>query len=328
MEYCKMKSGLWLIVFLLAVIIPVSWSLHRNSVISELEIRLISVPVKRGEIEQGVQASGVVIRDEMVYISPAGGMLKLVADEKNRVRTDTVVAEIMPGETRERTRESTQVDLMAERPGVVSFTLDGLERTITPSSWADLTAKKVSQLASRPVSVTSDMQVDTGQALFRVIDNYRIYVLVFPEPDTTPSATRSLTEGGRCNLRFDSVAGRLCSAKVVSRVDATKAQSDLRPDALLLELTDFPHELYYLRHVRTMIITKTQRGLVIPKQALVKGENGYLVYMPANLGVNVKPVTVIASDESQVICEGLREGQRVVVNPYLVHEAGITVWRQ
>lgn len=323
-----MKSRLWLIVFLLAVIIPVSWSLNRNSVISDLEIRLISVPVKRGEIEQGVQASGVILRDEMVYISPAGGILRLVAGEKDRVRTDTVVAQIVPDETRGRTQEGTQVDLIAERAGVVSFTLDGLERTLTPSSWADFTAKKVSQLVSEPVSIESGMQVDTGQALFRVIDNYRIYALVFPEPDTTPSATQSLTEGGRCNLRFDSVASRLCSAKVVSRVNATKTQDDLGPDALLLELTDFPHELYYLRHVRTKIITKTQRGLVIPKQALVKRENGYLVYIPANLGVNVRPVTVIASDESQVICEGLREGQRVVVNPYLVHEAGITVWRQ
>jgi len=327
MEYSKIKSGLWLIVLLLAAIALVSWSLNRNFVMSEPETRLISVPVKRGEIEQGAQASGVVIRDEMVSISPASGILKPVAEEKDRVRADTVVAQIMPGEIRGITWKSTQVDLVAERPGVVSFTLDGLERILTPSSWADFSAKKASQLVSEPVGVTPGMQVDVGQPLFRVIDNYRIYVLVFPEPDTWPSVGESLTEGKRCNLRFDSVVNRLCSARVVSRVNKAKAKDDSRPDALLLELTDFPHELYYLRHVRTKIITKTERGLVIPKQALVKGEDGYLVYMPANLGVSFRPVTVVASDESQVICEGLKEGQRVVINPSLVQETGITIWR-
>ena len=325
MEYCKVQSKLWLIVFLLAVIALVSWSLNRNSVISELESKLVCVPAKRGEIEQGVDSQGVIIRDETVYISPAGGTLRLVAPEKDRARTDTVIAQVIPGETQGRTEDNIGVRLVPERPGVVSFTVDGLERILTPSSWVDFDAKKVSQLASNSVSVTSGMQVETGQALFRVIDNYCIYVLVFPEPDITPSVSEALTEGRRCTLRFDSAPGSLCSAKVASRVNSTR--DDSKPSALLLELTDFPHELYYLRHVKTKIITKIQRGIVIPKQALVKKKDGYLVYIPANLGVDSKPVTVITGDESQVMCEGLREGQRVVVNPYVVHEAGITVWR-
>lgn len=325
MEYRGVKSRLWLIVFSLAVIALVSWSLNQNSQISESESRLVCVPAKRGEIEQGVGSEGVIIRDEMVYLSPTGGTLRLVAPEKSRARTDTTIAQVVPGETQRRTEDNTGVRLVPEKPGVVSFTVDGLERILTPSSWVDFDAKKVSELVSNPVSVKSGMQVETGQTLFRVIDNYCIYVLVFPEPGITPSVSRVLTEGRKCTLRFDSVPGRLCSAKIVSRVDSTR--DDPKPSALLLELTDYPHELYYLRHVHAKIITGTQRGIIIPKQALVKGKDGYLVYIPANLGVDSKPVTVIAGDESQVMCEGLREGQRVVVNPYVVHEAGITVWR-
>lgn len=325
MEYYKIKSGLWLIVFILAVVVLVSWSLNRNAMTSEQSGKLVCVTAKQGEIEQGVRASGVIIRDEMVYISPVSGVLRLVASEKDRTRTDTVIAQVELAKTQGRRQGNMKIDLVAERPGVVSFALDGLERTLTPSSWVDFDAKKVSKLVSEPVSQRSGMEVDIGQPLFRVVDNYRIYVLLFPEPGIMPSVSESLTEGRRCSLRFDSVAGSRYSAKIASRVNAT--EDDSRPDALLLELTDFPGELYYLRHVQAKLITKTQRGLIIPKQALVKSENGYLVYIPANLGVDSKLVEVVASDESQVMCEGLREGQRVVVNPYLIHEAGITVWK-
>lgn len=324
MEYYRAKFRLWLIVFSLAVTALVSWSLHQNSVISESERKLICVPAKRGEIEQGIDLQGIIIRDETVYISPVCGTLKLIAKDKDRARTDTVVAQVIPGTVQGKTGDTAQVSLMPEKPGIVSFTMDGLERTLTPFSSVDLDAKKVSQLVSHPVNVTPGMQVETGQPLFRVIDNYCIYVMAFPETDIVPSVSETLTEGRRCSLRFDSVTGRLCSAKIASRVNST--QDGSKPSALLLELTDFPHELYYLRHVRIKIITKTQRGIVIPKQALVREKDGYLVYTPANLGVDAKPVTVIAGDESQVICQGLREGQRVVVNPYVVYDTGITVW--
>jgi hypothetical protein len=194
------------------------------------------VPAKRGEIEQGVGSEGVIIRDEMVYLSPTGGTLRLVAPEKSRARTDTTIAQVVPGETQRRTEDNTGVRLVPEKPGVVSFTVDGLERILTPSSWVDFDAKKVSELVSNPVSVKSGMQVETGRTLFRVIDNYCIYVLVFPEPGITPSVSRVLTEGRKCTLRFDSVPGRLCSAKIVSRVDSIRPKKlswpHMRHDAL------------------------------------------------------------------------------------------------
>jgi len=94
MEYYKIKSGLWLIVFILAVVVLVSWSLNRNAMTSEQSGKLVCVTAKQGEIEQGVRASGVIIRDEMVYISPVSGVLRLVASEKDRTRTDTVIAQV------------------------------------------------------------------------------------------------------------------------------------------------------------------------------------------------------------------------------------------
>lgn len=318
-------SKLWFIVLLLAVITLVSWSLDRNAKVSEPESKLVCVPVRRGSIEHGAEASGVVIRDEILYVSPMAGILRQLASEGDRVRAGTVVVQIAVADTEARARNNTQFDLPVERSGVVSFVLDGLERTLTPSSWVDYSAKKVSQLNSEPYSVPRGAHVDMGQALFRVIDNYRMFVLLFPEPGITAEVRESLSEGRGCHVRFDSVSGAPCPARIVSR--ASLARDDSGMDALLLELPSFPHDLYYLRHVRGKIITKTHNGLIVPKKAIVKGKNGYLVYTPANLGVDSNSISIITSNDNEAICEGLKEGQRVVVNPEIIHEANITVWR-
>jgi len=324
MGYRRIISRALLISFLLTVIALVTWSLNRNSHILEQDSILVYVPARQGQVEQGVVAEGVIIRDEMVYLSPAGGTLKVVAQETSRVRADTVIAEVVPDKALTRTGDNAGIRLNPEKPGVVSFTLDGLERVLTPSSWVDFDAKKVSELISNPVTVESNMHVETGQALFRVIDNYSVYVLVFLEHDIAQSVSDVLTVGRRCNLRFDPIPERLCSARIVSRVGS---DDDSKPGALLLQLTDYPHELYYLRQIKAKIVTGIQRGIAIPRQALVKEKDEYLVYTPANLGVNATPVKVISTDESHAICQGLKEGQQVITNPYVVHELGITVWK-
>lgn len=325
MEHRKIKPRLLSIVFLLAVIILVSLSLNRKSAVLNVEGKILCVPAKKGGIERGINAQGIIIRDETVYMSPACGTLRIAVAERDRVRANTIIAQIIPGEIYGNIQGNKGINLIAERPGIISFTLDRLERILTPSSWMDLDMEATSQIISEPVETMSDMYVDKGQLLYRIVDNYRIYMLVISGFDNIPQTDSFFTVGRKCNLRLNSVSDNIYSAKVVSRVDTNEAGPG--SSAVLFELTDFPYELYYLRHVDIKIITEIKKGLLIPKQAVVEDKNGYLVYTPANLGVNPKPIEVIGSDDHQVVCEGLKEGQRVVINPYIIREKGIAVWK-
>ena len=210
-------------------------------------------------------------------------------------------------------------ELRAEIPGVVSFELDGLEHALTPVSAQDVGPDRVRSLVTSPVRVRDGAEVAEGEPVFRLIDNYRLLVLVVVSGEDAAALASS-----RARVKFTSVAGGgPFPARVVSQ--GHPAPSGER--AVLLEVSGFPQELCHVRRARVKLVTRTASGLTIPRRAVVQSGEGYIVYVPVNLGVVRKPVEIVAGDEDTVIVRGLKEGQRVLTNPSIVHEAHVTVWR-
>ncbi len=211
-------------------------------------------------------------------------------------------------------------ELRAEIPGVVSFELDGLEHALTPVSAQDVGPDRVRSLVASRVRVRDGVEVAEGEPVFRLIDNYRLLVLVVLSGEDAAALASS-----RARVKFTSVAGGggPFPARVVSQ--GNPAPSGER--AVLLEVSGFPQELCHVRRARVKLVTRTGSGLTIPRRAVVQSGEGYIVYVPVNLGVVRKPVEIVAGDEDTVIVRGLKEGQRVLTNPSIVHEARITVWR-
>ncbi len=209
-------------------------------------------------------------------------------------------------------------EMQAERPGVVSFQVDGLEQLLTPSGARDLPPDRVRSLVASPVLLRDGAEVAQGQRIFRLIDNFRLFVLVVLSGDDA-GALKSWSRG---RVRFPAVPGGPFSACVAFQ-DRPGPSGER---AVLLEISGFPEELYYVRHTRVKLITKTASGLAIPRRAVIRGNGGDIVYVPVNLGVARKPVKVVAGDRDTVIVQGLKEGQRVLTNPAIVHEAHVTIW--
>ncbi|MEW6229849.1 MAG: HlyD family efflux transporter periplasmic adaptor subunit, partial [Bacillota bacterium] len=210
--------------------------------------------------------------------------------------------------------------LRAESPGVVSFELDGLEHVLSPRTCKDLGPDEARSLLPSPGRIQAGAAVDAGKPIFRLIDNYRLFVLVFPRADQ--AAELDSSRGLRA--RFASVPG---GPSLTSKVFYTHEAAPDGKRAVLLEISGFPEDLYYGRCVRLNIIGRTVSGLLIPKRSVVHAGEGDIVYVPVNLGVVRRSVSVKAADAEWAVVEGLREGQRVVTNPSMVHEARVTIWR-
>ncbi|MFZ5924279.1 MAG: HlyD family efflux transporter periplasmic adaptor subunit [Bacillota bacterium] len=210
--------------------------------------------------------------------------------------------------------------LRAESPGVVSFELDGLEHVLSPRTCKDLGPDEARSLVPSPGRIQAGAGVDAGQPIFRLIDNYRLFVLVFPRADQVAE----LDSSRGLRVRFASVPG---GPSLASKVFYTREAAPDGERAMLLEISGFPEDLYYRRRIRLNIIGKTVSGLVIPRRSVVHTGEGDIVYVPVNLGVVRRPVSVKAADAEWAVVEGLREGQRVVTNPSMVHETRVTIWR-
>lgn len=247
----------------------------------------------------------------------AAASRRLAEEEKAlKVRGQALAAKV---QERERSYRQAVCELRAKEPGVVSFEFDGMENSLTPSSAKDLTPDRVRSLVTSPVSVSDGSEVAEGEPVFRLINNYRLLVLaVLSNEDDQVLAS------SRVRVAFGSASDMgLFPARVVSRGDP--APSGDR--TVLVEVSGFPQELCAARRIRVRFVTRTCSGLTIPRRAIVRSGEGYLVYVPVNLGVVRKPVEIVGGDQDTVVVRGLKEGERVLTNPSVVHEARITVWR-
>lgn len=220
---------------------------------------------------------------------------------------------------RERAYRQAVCELRAKVPGVVSFELDGLENLLTPSSAQAVAPDRVRSLVTSPVSVCDGSEVAEGEPVFRLINNYRLLVLA-----VLSSEDASVLASSRVRVAFGSTSdNNLFPARVVSQGDPTPSGDR----TVLVEVSGFPQELCAARRVRVKLVTRTCSGLTIPRRAVVQSGEDYLVYVPVNLGVVRKPVEIVGGDQDTVVVRGLKEGERVLTNPSVVHEARITVWR-
>ncbi len=210
--------------------------------------------------------------------------------------------------------------MRAESPGVVSFELDGLEQVLSPDGCKDIEPGEAMALVPSPGRVAAGEHVDAGQPVFRLVDNYRLFVLALLPRD----ASERLGSSRSLRLRFQSVPGGPFAASRVFH-DASIAPDSAR--AMLLEVSGFPTELCYGRRVRVSVIERTVSGLVVPRRSIVSSDEGDFVYVPVNLGVARKPVRIRAACADRAVVEGLREGERVAENPGTVREARVTIWR-
>lgn len=208
--------------------------------------------------------------------------------------------------------------LRAEAPGLVSFETDGLEHVLTPSAVQDITPEGIRSLAASPVRVGDGTEVAQGEPVFRLVDNFRLLVLaVLSDEDVAALAST----GGRA--RFPSTSDGSFAARLVSAGKPSASGGRV----VVLEVSGFPRELCSVRRARVKLVTRTTSGLTIPRRALVRSHDEDGVYVPVNLGVVVKRVEVVAGDKDTVVVRGLKEGQRVLTNPSIVHEARVTIWR-
>ncbi|MGE5586861.1 MAG: HlyD family efflux transporter periplasmic adaptor subunit [Clostridia bacterium] len=210
--------------------------------------------------------------------------------------------------------------LRAEAPGVVSFELDGLEHVLTPVSARDLAPDRVRSLSESPVRVSDGAEVAEGEPVFRLVDNYRLLMLVLLSGEDAAAITSS-----RVRVKFASpqAGGGLLPVRVVSQGDPAPSGERV----VFLEVSGFPQELCRVRRTHAKLVTRVAYGLTIPRRAVVKDGEECFVYAPVNLGVMKRPVEIVAGDQDTVIVRGLKEGQRVLTNPTIVQEARITVWR-
>ncbi|NPV52484.1 MAG: HlyD family efflux transporter periplasmic adaptor subunit [Firmicutes bacterium] len=368
-------------VVLLTVAGAMLWSIysgfHIPSTISDVQL----ATAERRVIEDTFPAKGVFIRDEEVYISPVAGVAELLAGNGAMVRARTPVARVAgpysrywqedepglrPGGVRAEgggtgsagdagepsqgagaSRDASQdvVVLGARSPGIVRYSIDGLESILCRESPPNLTLEELTSLKKPPERVKNGDRVAAGAAVFKIVDPAHLDVLVYgPAGDIG-----RLSVGKRVWVRFpgdpgeglDPVPGRIVRVSVPPRrpgksrdaggMGPGDAQGGKAPGgggrdltgSAVIELDEWIHGADGQRFVDVCIISDIVEGVSVPVEAIVKRGGKALVYVSRRSGISMREVSVRARNPRYAIVKGVEDGQAVIINPLVLERQGM-----
>ena len=189
----------------------------------------------------------------------------------------------------------------APHAGVVSFYMDGYEELLTVDNASMLTASDVKNILSTPAN-----QAQLSQAVFRVVDQNRWYLILLASGDSW-----NPINGQEYSFQFEGYEDLIYNGTIVG------IQQSGGEVAALLEVTDPIDALIYRRSGKVIIGTNLS-GLSVPNAALVveAGQTG--VRLSDIPGGTFVPVEVLSRGESNTlikpVVEGaLAAGQRVLL---------------
>lgn len=197
--------------------------------------------------------------------------------------------------------------LQSPAAGLLSFQLDGLEDLFDPER-DNQTASQLLGSEARPRALTEGQQVRGGERVAKVVDPDSFF-LALPVP---PEEARHFVTGRTVKVRWPELFPREVPARVVNAPAAGKGYSLVR-----LAVDQYVPPLVGRRKATLEVITEEFSGQVLPRQALVKKDDQFGVYVLTKTAtLKFTPVKVVGDNGSQVAVEGLPEGTQVVANPF------------
>lgn len=142
----------------------------------------------------------------------------------------------------------------APKSGIVSYRVDGLEESLTPSDFSTLSKSYLEGL-----DLKTGKMVATSDECGKVIDNFKCYI-----------ATISSSENAKQAKVGDSIKVRLPNNKEISSEISYVSQEDEENYLIVLEIDKEIEELTNYRKISFDLIWWSKSGLKVPNQAIVE----------------------------------------------------------
>lgn len=183
--------------------------------------------------------------------------------------------------------------------GLVSYIIDGLEGIYSLKSLSNFTPDKFRIIERNIHKVNNDWEVTSGEPIFKIIDNYKWYLVV---KLMSNNSIDRLNEGKDVYIKFIEK-----KEKIKGKVYKVNKGSD--EHIVIFEFDSYLYKFYNERYVDVEIITDTYYGIKIPKGAIVKkdGIEGVYIKDISNI-VKFRPVKIIGQNDKYVIVD---EGSKI-----------------
>ncbi|NLP17825.1 MAG: hypothetical protein GX376_01900 [Firmicutes bacterium] len=208
---------------------------------------------------------------------------------------------------------SATVSIEAPAAGVVSFYLFGAGERFTLGKMQEAGVSEFvawEKLETIPQASKAGDRVKAGHPILRLVDNFNLNLAV-----VLPSEDIRLLENKRTGTIIFPELGQW-------EIDCPVVSSNIEADTgvIIYKLAAYRPELLRQRKLSVQIVGGRYQGLVIPRRALIKQEQGVGVYIKQKQRVVFQPLEVLGGNEDMVVVEGISPYEEVISNTAWVQE--------
>lgn len=268
-----------------------------------------------------LSADALIIPSEEIVTAPSPGIVDFLLEDGARVRTGTQVAKITTFPGADALLGKGDVLVVAPSPGILSFHFDGWEGALSRERLKAVAGQVFFESGAQEALRRNGDRVRKGESLFKIVDpgGFQVAALV-------PAKFREEIESSGQNR---SGSWRSLRINPLSETDVAAVVTDMffRPgDDSLVVMFDIrmsPERLLDSRRIDMEIVRGVYSGVRVPLRSMVErnGEKG--VYIASATTASFRPVEVKVLDKDSAIVEGIRPGDEVILNPWLVREGMI-----
>ena len=247
--------------------------------------RIQSVVVRYAQVQEQAQAKCIVARDETVYTSGGAGSVSYYIEEGAKTRKGTKIADIY-GETKR--------NIIAGSTGTVSYYLDGLEETLSPSGFDALDVDEIASMKKTEPKVSKPSDVTKDEPLLKVVNSDTWYVLIIIDEENS----NTYSEGQKITVKFSD--GAELPANVIKILEGSKSR------IAVASIFRYYDKSVQMRSVDCTVITRVTEGLLIPTTAITtNGENVGVYVLGLDGNYSFKAIEIlIEGDTDTLIAEG------------------------
>lgn len=257
--------------------------------------RVVMITSDFGEVVDGFSTKALIVRNEKIYYAPESGYVNFLISEGNRAAYGHGIARI-----------NSRI-LYNYHPGLVSFALDGLEEDLSFNMLDGITVDNFFDYKRNYKQIFDNDYIRQGQAVFRIIDNNDIYIVVL----TNCEEIDRYRVGEKVFIQAEEFGDRIIEAVIANK--KVKENKGL----LIININIFLKEWLNLRWADITFIKNIYRGVVIPRKAIFtspEGE-GVLIYSSTTGNYRFSKIQVMNGNEEMVVVNGINIGEKVIINP-------------
>ncbi len=167
---------------------------------------------------------------------------------------------------------ASKTDTIADRAGVFSSYIDGLESVLTPERISEYTPAYIRSLSTDNNRYVNGTDVITGDPICKVMNNHSWYIAGISDEEHRPL----IEANPYATVRFPNLSG----SSVKCELEYLSEPDENGESLFLYKIQTYLESAFSFRNIDTQIVFKEYSGYKIPTDAIHTGEsiNSYFVY--------------------------------------------------